>query len=69
MTIVQDNLDRLAAYPLNAVGSIAADNVLKLRTFSAEAQRRIFTYIAYDSFGTAILDRRDRRVYNTVQIP
>jgi hypothetical protein len=69
MTVVQDNLDRLAAFPLDAIGSVSADNIEKLRNFSADAQRRLFTTILFDDSGSHTIDRRDRRAYSTVLIP
>ncbi len=68
MTIVQDNIDRLTAFPLDAVGSVAADNIEKLRTFSVTDIRRVFTSVFFSSYTPTII-RSARREFPTVLIP
>jgi hypothetical protein len=71
MTIIQDNLDNLRAYPLeDAEGSVAHINVEKLRLFALDTAdiRRVFLAPTYHSSAPSI-SRVSGRTYVTVQIP
>lgn len=68
MSVIQDNLDRLAGYPLDAVGSVAADNVEKLRTFSVADIRRTFLSTNTEVV-TSSLKSPTLRTFATVLIP